>query len=52
MAERFELYIGGVELCNGYHEITDANELTPPDGEPGGIASEENAYRRCPSRAI
>ena len=27
VAERFELYIGGVELCNGYHEITDADEM-------------------------
>lgn len=27
VAERFELYMGGVELCNGYHEITDADEL-------------------------
>ena len=27
VAERFELYIGGVELCNGYHEITSADEL-------------------------
>jgi lysyl-tRNA synthetase class 2 len=26
VAERFELYFRGVELCNGYHELTDAEE--------------------------
>lgn len=26
VAERFELYLGGVELCNGYGELSDASE--------------------------
>ena len=27
VAERFELYLQGIEICNGYHELTDPQEL-------------------------
>ena len=27
VAERFELYLNGIEMCNGYHELTDPVEL-------------------------
>ncbi len=39
VSERFELYVGAVELCNGYQELTDARELVRR-------MSHQNALRR------
>jgi lysyl-tRNA synthetase class 2 len=43
VAERFELFSGGVELCNGYHELTDAAELRRRQEVQSRIRERENA---------
>ncbi len=40
VAERFELYVAGIELANGYHELLDPDELRRRN-------SEVNAQRRA-----
>lgn len=39
VAERFELYIDGIELCNGYHELTDAGILRQRIAEQTALRS-------------
>jgi lysyl-tRNA synthetase class 2 len=43
VAERFELYLGGVEICNGYHELTDAEELAARMRKQNLLRKAENA---------
>ena len=44
VGERFELYVDGVELANGYHELLDPAELRRRQ-------TEANAHRRADGRA-
>ena len=47
VAERFELYVDGIELCNGYHELTDSDELRRRSCRQSELRS-ANARRELP----
>ncbi len=43
VAERFELYFNGIELCNGYQELTDPNELAQRNAIQNGLRTANNS---------
>ncbi|WP_417387190.1 EF-P lysine aminoacylase EpmA [Gimesia sp.] len=45
VAERFELYLQGIEICNGYHELTDADELRARIIQQSALRERENRLR-------
>jgi len=51
VAERFELYDRGIELCNGYHELTDPDELTRREIEERR-RSQSEAIRQYPEPSL
>lgn len=42
VAERFELYLQGIEVCNGYHELTDPEELRTRIEHQAALRIKEN----------
>jgi lysyl-tRNA synthetase class 2 len=52
VAERFELYVDGLELANGYHELTDADELGRRMGEANDLRRADDKPTLPPAQRL
>jgi elongation factor P--(R)-beta-lysine ligase len=52
VAERFELYVSGLELANGYHELTDAEELERRMGEANDLRRADDKPTLPPAQRL